>query len=114
MKAGGDVLPRKPPTGGVPTHSSRFAPWRGAEGTIKNHASTIFSKLGVRDRTRAVLKCLELGIICIVRLPSPGCLCKGCGYTEWYARELEEIEPDAARGIHLLDARGPDAGEPFR
>jgi DNA-binding NarL/FixJ family response regulator len=34
-----------------------------AEGTIKNHASTIFSKLGVRDRTRAVLKGLELGII---------------------------------------------------
>jgi predicted nucleic-acid-binding Zn-ribbon protein len=41
-------------------------------------------------------------------------ICKGCGYTEWYARELDEIEPDAAKGIHLLDARGPDAGEPFR
>ena len=34
-----------------------------AGGTIKNHASSIFSKLGVRDRTRAVLKALELGII---------------------------------------------------
>jgi DNA-binding NarL/FixJ family response regulator len=34
-----------------------------AEGTIKNHASRIFSKLGVRDRTRAVLKGLELGVI---------------------------------------------------
>jgi DNA-binding NarL/FixJ family response regulator len=34
-----------------------------AEGTIKNHASSIFAKLGVRDRTRAVLKGLELGII---------------------------------------------------
>jgi DNA-binding NarL/FixJ family response regulator len=34
-----------------------------AEGTIKNHASSIFSKLGVRDRTRAVLKGLELGVI---------------------------------------------------
>jgi DNA-binding NarL/FixJ family response regulator len=31
------------------------------EGTIKTHASTIFSKLGVRDRVRAVLKGLELG-----------------------------------------------------
>jgi DNA-binding NarL/FixJ family response regulator len=33
------------------------------EGTIKSHASSILSKLGVRDRTRAVLKALELGII---------------------------------------------------
>jgi len=34
-----------------------------AEGTVKNHASSILSKLGVRDRTRAVLKALELGVI---------------------------------------------------
>jgi DNA-binding NarL/FixJ family response regulator len=34
-----------------------------AEGTVKNHASSILSKLGVRDRTRAVLKALELGWI---------------------------------------------------
>jgi DNA-binding NarL/FixJ family response regulator len=34
-----------------------------AEGTIKNHASNILSKLGVRDRTRAVLKALDLGWI---------------------------------------------------
>jgi DNA-binding NarL/FixJ family response regulator len=34
-----------------------------AEGTVKNHASSIMSKLGVRDRTRAVLKALELGYI---------------------------------------------------
>jgi len=34
-----------------------------AEGTVKNHVSNILSKLGVRDRTRAVLKALELGII---------------------------------------------------
>ena len=33
------------------------------EGTIKNHTSSILSKLGVRDRTRAVLKALELGVI---------------------------------------------------
>jgi DNA-binding NarL/FixJ family response regulator len=32
-----------------------------SEGTIKNHASSILSKLGVRDRTRAVLKAIELG-----------------------------------------------------
>jgi len=32
-----------------------------AEGTIKNHISNILSKLGVRDRTRAVLKALETG-----------------------------------------------------
>jgi DNA-binding NarL/FixJ family response regulator len=34
-----------------------------AEGTAKNHVSNILSKLGVRDRTRAVLKAIELGII---------------------------------------------------
>jgi DNA-binding NarL/FixJ family response regulator len=34
-----------------------------AEGTVKNHASSILSKLGVRDRTRAVLKALECGYI---------------------------------------------------
>lgn len=34
-----------------------------AEGTVKNHASSILSKLGVRDRTRAVLKALEMGYI---------------------------------------------------
>jgi DNA-binding NarL/FixJ family response regulator len=32
-----------------------------SEGTVKNHTSSILSKLGVRDRTRAVLKALELG-----------------------------------------------------
>ena len=32
-----------------------------SEGTVKNHVSSILSKLGVRDRTRAVLRALELG-----------------------------------------------------
>ncbi len=34
-----------------------------AEGTIKNHVSNILAKMGVRDRTRAVLKAFELGQI---------------------------------------------------
>lgn len=34
-----------------------------AEGTVKNHVSNILSKMGVRDRTRAVLKAFELGLI---------------------------------------------------
>lgn len=34
-----------------------------SEGTIKNHVSNILSKMGVRDRTRAVLKALELGVV---------------------------------------------------
>ena len=33
------------------------------EGTVKNHASSILAKLGVRDRTRAVLKALERGYL---------------------------------------------------
>jgi len=32
-----------------------------AEATVKNQLSSIFSKLGVRDRTRAVLRAIELG-----------------------------------------------------
>jgi DNA-binding NarL/FixJ family response regulator len=34
-----------------------------AEGTVKNHISSILSKLGVRDRTRAVLRALHLGLL---------------------------------------------------
>jgi DNA-binding NarL/FixJ family response regulator len=33
------------------------------EGTVKNHVSSILSKLGVRDRVRAVLKALQQGWI---------------------------------------------------
>jgi DNA-binding NarL/FixJ family response regulator len=34
-----------------------------AEGTVKNHVSNVLMKLGVRDRTRAVLRALHLGIL---------------------------------------------------
>jgi DNA-binding NarL/FixJ family response regulator len=33
------------------------------EGTAKNHISNVLAKLGVRDRTRAVLKAIDLGLI---------------------------------------------------
>jgi DNA-binding NarL/FixJ family response regulator len=32
-----------------------------SEGTVKNHVSSVLSKLGVRDRTRAVLKAIDEG-----------------------------------------------------
>ncbi len=34
-----------------------------SEGTVKNQTSSILQKLGVRDRTRAVLKAAELGLL---------------------------------------------------
>jgi DNA-binding NarL/FixJ family response regulator len=34
-----------------------------AEGTVKNHVSSILAKMGVRDRTRAVLKAAERGYL---------------------------------------------------
>ncbi|MCP2638281.1 response regulator transcription factor [Microbacterium sp. HD4P20] len=34
-----------------------------AEGTVKNHMSSVLMKLDVTDRTRAVLRALELGIL---------------------------------------------------
>lgn len=34
-----------------------------SEGTVKNHASSILGKLGVRDRVRAVLKAIDMGLI---------------------------------------------------
>ncbi len=34
-----------------------------SEGTVKNHISSVLSKLGVRDRTRAVLKAIDHGFI---------------------------------------------------
>jgi len=34
-----------------------------SEGTIKNHVSNILAKFGVRDRTRAVLAAIEIGLL---------------------------------------------------
>jgi len=34
-----------------------------AEGTVKNHTSHIFSKLGVQDRTQAALRARDLGLL---------------------------------------------------
>jgi DNA-binding NarL/FixJ family response regulator len=34
-----------------------------SDGTVKNHISSVLAKLGVRDRTRAVLKAIDMGMI---------------------------------------------------
>ena len=33
------------------------------DGTVKNHISNLLAKLGVRDRTRAVLRAIDIGVI---------------------------------------------------
>ena len=49
-------------TGGYSNREIAFA-LELAEGTVKNHVSNILAKLGVRDRTRAVLKAIERGYV---------------------------------------------------
>ena len=43
------------------------------EGTVKNHISSILSKMGVRDRARAVLKGLEPGLLQSLNGSPPVC-----------------------------------------
>jgi DNA-binding NarL/FixJ family response regulator len=33
------------------------------EGTVKNHVSSIFAKLNVADRTKAVLRAIAVGLV---------------------------------------------------
>ncbi len=69
LAAGGDVVPAH-----GDDHSNReiAGATHVAEGTVKNHVSNVLWKLGVRDRTRAVLRGLELGLIPGVLRPRPG------------------------------------------
>ena len=30
-------------------------------------------------------------------------ICKACGYTEWYAHGLDELQPDEKNGVQLID-----------
>jgi hypothetical protein len=38
-------------------------------------------------------------------------ICRACGYTEWYAREIGFLKHDPIRGVHLIkndvDTKGP-------
>jgi hypothetical protein len=40
-------------------------------------------------------------------------ICKRCGFTEWYAHGLDQLEVDASKGVSLLDGNESDGG-PFR
>jgi predicted nucleic-acid-binding Zn-ribbon protein len=36
-------------------------------------------------------------------------ICAGCGYTEWYARGLDQLKEDPKNGIYFIDTE-PKAG----
>jgi DNA-directed RNA polymerase subunit RPC12/RpoP len=40
-------------------------------------------------------------------------ICKRCGFTEWYAHGLDELEVDPSKGVSLFDGNESDGG-PFR
>ncbi len=40
-------------------------------------------------------------------------ICAACGYTEFYARDFDDLAVDAEAGINLIDRSGDHAG-PYR
>ena len=40
-------------------------------------------------------------------------ICKACGFTEWYAHGLEELQADPEKGVFLLQGKADDVG-PYR
>jgi predicted nucleic-acid-binding Zn-ribbon protein len=40
-------------------------------------------------------------------------ICKACGYTEWYAKNIEFLREDPANGVHLIVNDSEKAG-PYR
>jgi predicted nucleic-acid-binding Zn-ribbon protein len=40
-------------------------------------------------------------------------ICKRCGFTEWYARGMDDLKADPAHGIRLLDGSESEKG-PYR
>src|SRR5690606_36582095 len=77
-----------------------------AEGTVKNHVSNILSKLGVRDRTRAVLKAFELKLVCAGRAGRHGAGRRRC------PRVPGAGWPPAGPRPDLLSSPLPAAGHP--
>jgi predicted nucleic-acid-binding Zn-ribbon protein len=42
-------------------------------------------------------------------------ICKRCGFTEWYAHGLDELKPDEANGVFLIDGEEVDRNRgPYR
>ncbi len=40
-------------------------------------------------------------------------ICKGCGFTEWYAKDISSLRPDPVNGVHLIVNDVEKAG-PYR
>lgn len=41
-------------------------------------------------------------------------ICKQCGFTEWYAQGIDQLEVDLEKGVRLIEPKREDEEGPYR